>query len=170
MIRKILVAPVLLALALPAASQEPQKGAPAGSAAAAKAELESLRQKVAADKKAVIGKNLALSDAEEKAFWPLYDDYQKELKSINEKLRKTLEAYADAYGKGGIPDSTAKSLLADTIAIEEAELKAKKAVVAKMEKVLPASRVARYMQIENKVRAIVRLDLAANVPLAGYKE
>jgi hypothetical protein len=167
MIPRSIVAAAVLALALPAAALEAQEG---GAKATAQREIESLRQKLAADKKLVITENLGLSDAEEKAFWPIYEEYQKELNAINDKLTKTLKAYADAYNKGGIPDSTAKSLLLDSIAIEEAEVKLKKAIVAKLQKALPASRVARYMQIENKIRAIVRLDLAASVPLAGYKD
>jgi len=30
---------------------------------------------------------------------------------------------------------------------------------------LPPAKVARYIQMENKIRALVRFDLAANVPL-----
>lgn len=170
MIRRSTVAVVVLALSLPAAAQEPQKGASGPTKAATQGDIDSLRQKLAADKKALVTQNLALGFEEEKVFWPLYDEYQKELNSINDRLIKTIKEYADAYDKGGIPDSTAKSLLADTIAVEEAEVKAKKSIVAKMEKVLPASRVARYIQIENKLRTVVQLDLAASIPLAGYKD
>jgi hypothetical protein len=34
-----------------------------------------------------------------------------------------------------------------------------------LRKVLPAKKVARYLQIENKIRAVVKYDLAAVVPL-----
>ena len=170
MIRGSIVAAAILALALPAAAQIKQDGAPDPPKAATKSEIESLRQKVAADKKLVIAKNLSLNAPEETAFWPLYEEYQKDLKSIDDRLSKLIKSYAEAYGKGGIADPTAKSLLADTISIEEAELKARKSVVAKMEKVLPASRVARYIQLENKIRAIVRFDMADKIPLAGYKD
>ena len=53
-----------------------------------------------------------------------------------------------------------------TSAIEEEEVKLKKAFVPKLAKVLPGSKVARYMQIENKIRAIVKYELAGEVPLA----
>jgi hypothetical protein len=33
--------------------------------------------------------------------------------------------------------------------------------------VLPATKVARYLQIENKIRAIVKFELAALIPLVS---
>jgi hypothetical protein len=46
----------------------------------------------------------------------------------------------------------------------EAELKA--TYVPRLSKVLPQKKVLRYLQIENKIRAIVKYELAAGVPLA----
>jgi hypothetical protein len=51
------------------------------------------------------------------------------------------------------------------LAVEEAELKLKRAYVPRLEKVVPGTKVARYMQIENKIRAIVKYELAAQIPL-----
>ena len=45
-------------------------------------------------------------------------------------------------------------------------LKLKKAFVPKLSKVLPGIKVARYLQIENKIRAIVKYEIAGEVPLA----
>ena len=50
------------------------------------------------------------------------------------------------------------------MSIEQAEAQLKKAYVPKLSKVLPAKKVARYMQIENKIRAIVKYDLASARP------
>jgi hypothetical protein len=58
--------------------------------------------------------------------------------------------YADAYNKRTVPDETAKKLLNDYLAVEEAELKLKRSYVPKLEKAIPGMKVARYLQIENK--------------------
>jgi hypothetical protein len=34
-------------------------------------------------------------------------------------------------------------------------------------KALPATKVARYLQIENKIRALVKFELAAQIPLVN---
>ena len=127
--------------------------------------MEILRQKIKADKKLVVAENLKLTDAEATAFWPVYDAYQKDLQAINQRLTTAILAYADAYNKGPVTNETAKKLLDEFLAIDEAEAKLKSASAPKILAALPATKAARYIQIENKIRAAVRYELAANIPL-----
>jgi hypothetical protein len=136
---------------------------------AAQMNMEILKEKIKADKKLVVAANMNLSDAEAKNFWPLYDGYQKELEQINQRLVATIKGYADAYnaGKGEISDDQAKKLLGEALGVEESEVKLRQSYAAKLGKVLPATKVARYLQIENKIRAIVKFELAAQIPLVS---
>ena len=129
--------------------------------------MEILKEKVKADKKLVVAANMNLTDKEAKAFWPLYDGYQKELEQINQRLGQTIRSYADAHnaGKGMIPDATAAKLLKEALATDEAEVKLRQSYAEKLGKVLPATKVARYLQIENKIRAMIRFELASQIPL-----
>jgi hypothetical protein len=127
--------------------------------------MDILRQKIKADKKLVIAENLTLTDAEGAKFWPVYDAYQKELTQINERLAAVILAYADAYNKGAVTDATAKKLIEDASAVDEAEATLRKTSLPKILAVLPATKAARYVQIENKIRALLRYELAAGIPL-----
>jgi hypothetical protein len=62
-------------------------------------------------------------------------------------------------------DDQAKQLMAEAIASDEAEVKLRQSYAEKLAKVLPGKKAARYLQIETKIRAIVRYELAATVPL-----
>lgn len=126
--------------------------------------MEILRQKVKADKKLVVAQNLNLTDAEGAAFWPVYEAYQKDLQLINQRLATAIATYADAYNKGPVTNETAKKLLDEAMAIDDAEAQLKKAAIPKILAVLPAVKAARYVQIENKIRAVIRYELAANIP------
>lgn len=132
---------------------------------AANTNMEILMQKVKADKKLLVANNMELTDAEAKAFWPMYDAYQKDLEQVNQRLGSVIKEYADAYNKGPIPGDTATRLLNDALAADEAELKLKRSYAQKMGKVLTPTKVARYIQIENKVRAAVKFALASAIPL-----
>lgn len=136
---------------------------------AAQMNMEILKEKVKADKKLIVATNMNLSDAEAKNFWPLYDGYQKELEQINQRLLTMIKSYADAFnaGKGELSNDQAKKLLGEALAAEESEVKLRQSYAAKMGKVLPATKVARYLQIENKIRAIVKFELAAQIPLVS---
>lgn len=137
------------------------------SAGGSQTNMDIFIQKIKADKKLLIATNMDLNDAEGKKFWPLYDAYQKELALINQRLGKTIKAYADAYnqGKGTISNDAAKKLLNEALAVEEAEVKLKRTYADKIGKVLPATKTARYIQLENKIRAVIKMELAQDIPL-----
>ena len=127
--------------------------------------MQILRDKVKADKKLLVASNMELTDSEAKAFWPVYDQYQKDLMAINERIVKMIKSYADAYNAKSMTDDGAKKLTDEFIAIEKAETAMKESYVPKLSKVLPPKKVARYMQIENKIRALVKYELAGEIPL-----
>ena len=127
--------------------------------------MEILREKIAADKKLVVASNMNLTEEEAKAFWPVYETYQKELYQINQRLAKVIDDYATAFNKGAVLNETATRLIDEAIAIEMAEANLKRTYVPKLSAVLPGAKVARYLQIENKIRAILRYDLASAIPL-----
>ena len=148
---------VALAVVIPAVFAMAQESATS--------DMEILRQKLKADKKLLVSDNMSLTDAEGKAFWPIYDAYQADLQKINARMKTMIEAYAEAYNKGPVPNETAKKLIDEAVAIDEAEAKLKRSYLPKLEKALPMAKVARYIQIENKIRALLRYELAAEIPL-----
>ena len=151
---------LMLAVAAPALSQsKPAAGKQADS-------MQVLREKLQADKKLLIAANMDLTEAEAKAFWPIYEAYQKDLHKVNDQIAMTLVAYAKEYNANSLTDAKARQLLDQSIAIDEAETRLRKSYVPKLAKVLPGRKVARYMQLENKVRALVRYEIAGEVPLA----
>ena len=127
--------------------------------------MDILRQKIKADKKLVVASNLKLTDTEGAAFWPVYDAYQKDLQQVNQRLAAVVVAYADAYNKGPVTNDMAKKLLDEAIAVDDAEGKLKASYVPKILATLPATKAARYIQIENKIRAAIRYELAEGIPL-----
>jgi hypothetical protein len=126
--------------------------------------MQLLLEKVKADKKLLVAENMQLTETEAKAFWPLYDRYQDELFLIRARTAKLIKDYADVYRN--VNDANAKRLLGEYIKIETLRLKLHKAYLPKFSKVLPAAKVVRYYQIENKVNAALEYELASRIPLA----
>jgi predicted outer membrane protein len=127
--------------------------------------MQILRDKIKADKKLVVAANMELTESEAKSFWPIYEQYQKDLQKINQRIVKLLESYADDFHKKSLTDDKAKKLIDEAVAIEQAEANLKSAYAPKLGKALPVKKVARYLQIENKIRAVVKYDIAQGVPL-----
>ena len=163
-----------------ACASDEQQGRPSDTAAPSKrasaaattqrqgtTDMQILLDKIKADKKLLVASNMDLSDAESAKFWPLYEEYQRELDLINQRLAGTITDYADAYRQGPISDETAAKLLDEALAVEESEVALKHSYAVKFTEVLPAAKAARYLQIETKIRSLLRLDLAQNIPLVS---
>ncbi len=152
---RCLLAVAVVVLALPAI-------APAQTAS----DMEILRQKLQADKKLVVAQAMQLTDAEASGFWPVYDAYQADLGRINTQLGEVIKAYAAAYRTDTLTNEKAQELMADALKIEQAEVDLKKAYVPKLSAVVSQVKVARYLQIETKIRALFKYELAGEIPLA----
>ena len=127
--------------------------------------MQILRDKIKADKKLIVAAEMQLTDSEAKSFWPVYEAYQKDLETINGRTVAMIKSYADAWNTKSMNNQKAKKLTSDFLAVQTDELKLLKTYVPKLDKVLPANKVARYLQLENKIRAIVKYDLASQIPL-----
>ena len=127
--------------------------------------LEIIHEKLKADKKLIVAKYMELTEPEAKKFWPVYEEYQKDLQKSNQRLLSLLESYAADYKKNSLTDEKAKKLLDEWIAFEKGEAKRRGAFAPKVLQALPAKKAARYLQIENEYRILLRYELAATVPL-----
>ncbi len=128
-------------------------------------DMQILLEKIKVDKKLLVEANMELTESEAKGFWPVYEQYQKDLAAINRRILNLIESYAADYRESTLTDEKAKKLIDELVAIEQAEAGLKTSSVPKLRKVLPEKKVARYLQIENKIRAAVKYELAAQVPL-----
>ena len=126
-------------------------------------DMNALREAVKTDKRAFVASTLALTDAQAKRFWPIYDQYQRGMEAANRIRAVALQGLLSR--EGPVTDLYAKQLAGDLIASDEAEVKARRTMYGKVMRAIPATKAARYMQLESKVRAVQNYDLAAAFPL-----
>jgi hypothetical protein len=150
---------LLFPLAIALSSTQP-------AAAADPTSLKEIHAKLQADKKSIVEKYMTLTDAEAKGFWPVYDEIQTEQTALTKRTHDLLESYAAEMQANTLTDEKAAKLLDDWIKLDQDEAKQRAVAADKVMKVLPGKRAARYLQIENEYRALVRYDLATTVPLA----
>jgi hypothetical protein len=127
--------------------------------------LAIIHEKLKADKKVIVAKYMELTESETKKFWPVYDEYQNDLQKSNERLMRLLESYAADYKNKSLTDDKAKKLLDEWIAFDQDEGKRRSAFAPKVLQALPAKKAARYLQIENEYRILLRYELATTLPL-----
>ena len=132
-------------------------------------DMDALRAAVRADKKAFVAATLKLTDAEGKRFWPIYDAYQRDLDDVNRRRVRALETLVGRDKP--MSDIYARNLAAELIAADEAEIKLRRALQNRLmsrtpgRTVMPATKAARYLQLESKIRAYQAYDIAVTFPL-----
>ena len=125
--------------------------------------MQAIRTAVRADKKAYVASMLALTPAEAKNFWPAYDAYQRTLDMTNREKNVTIMGVISQ--DKSVSDPYAKQIAKDLIVADEMETKARRTLYNRVMRALPATKAVRYLQLENKIRAIQAYDYAETIPL-----
>ena len=154
------IALVVLGLGLTLASGLAAQNTPPSADAA---NMQIAREKLRADKKMLVAENMQLTDAESAKFWPVYDAYQADQAALNDRTAKVIQDFAANFKS--MTDPTADRLLTDMLKIERERVDLLDKYRPKFAGALPATKVARYYQIERKVQSIINYELADKIPL-----
>ena len=122
-----------------------------------------IRKVFRADKAEILINVMQFTDEESKAFWPVYDAYMGEMQKLGDRWFAIVDDYAANYRS--MTDEHAKKMLQDYLKLQRDKIKVRKSYRGKFEKILPANKVVRFYQVENKIDAIASLSAAANIPL-----
>jgi hypothetical protein len=137
--------------------------APARAGEADEASTEILLETLRSNRKALVAVNLSLADDEARAFWPLYERYQQDLAANQERLIHVIEEYSANFGK--MTDQKANELVDAYLAVEQDRAQLRRAFLEPISEALPGRKVMRFYQIENKIDAVLRYELAATIPV-----
>lgn len=116
------------------------------------------------DQRAIVLRSLELDDAQVAAFTPIYDAYQAEYKKVMDRAVALIDTFASSHDS--LPDEAAELLLRDWFQLKGDEDRLIRDYSRKMGKVLPSTKVLRFVQIENKLSTILRLEAMRHIPLA----
>lgn len=135
------------------------------SAGAGDADMKEARAEIQAARADVVRQELLLTEVEAKSFWPAYAAYNKEMQTVRDERVDLITQYLEAYDKGSISEEFATRLVDKHFAIQSELLKIQKKHLKNFRRTLPARKVARFYQLENKLDADVNAQLALVIPL-----
>jgi hypothetical protein len=138
-----------------------------GAADAPQTQQGILLDTIRANRKGLIAVNLELSAEEAKRFWPLYDRYQKEINVIGDRVAAIIDDYSASFRD--LSNEKAMQLMEGYLAAEAERAQVRRTYLGEFAKILPGRTVVRFYQIENKMDAVLRYDLAAEIPVVDEK-
>lgn len=159
----LLVLAVFCILAGPTASAQTLVPQESSSHGISNQDMNLLRQDLRAKRKQLIAANLKLTDAEAARFWPVYDQYIKELITINDKKFALIQQYAQNFGKMSDFDSLLFIRNWLDSDIEATQLRQK--YVPMVSKVLDGKKTATFFQLDRRIAMMLELQVASQIPL-----
>jgi len=126
-------------------------------------QIEVIRAATAAERKIMVMKEMNLTAQEAEKFWPLYEAYRNEMRSVGDLRVRIITDYAASYSN--MTNELADELLDDYVDYIDQRQDLTRSYIKKFRAILPDSKVMRYFQLEHKLDAAVDFELAARIPL-----
>ena len=125
--------------------------------------IQLLRSDLKAERVAIITEVMELTDQEGEIFWPIYKEYEFEFDKLGDERIALIKDYAAHFES--LTDEKAKELMDRAFKLDENKLKLDKKYFKKMDKELPTKTAAKFMQLENQINLLIRLQIASTLPL-----
>ena len=122
-----------------------------------------LREDVQKQKVAITSQLMQLSPEQAATFWPIYNEYAKQLSALGDLMVKGIKEYAANYSS--LTDAKATELANMRLGYEERLLALKKNYFEKFSKALNPKLAARFFHIENQLLDIIDLQVASSLPI-----
>lgn len=130
----------------------------------ATSEMQLTRERIQAERQAVITAAMPLTEEEALAFWPAYRDYRLDMARIGDRSVRLIEEFTRSYQ--ALEPAQADRLIREGFELQREKIAVREKHLRKMSKILPSNKLARFLQLENKLDAVVEYELAQVIPLA----
>jgi hypothetical protein len=124
---------------------------------------ELLRSDVQAQKIAILTEVMGFSEAEDKAFWPIYRDYNTEMAKLGDERVALIAEYAGVYSK--ITDDAARSLATRAIDLDKRRTAALERCFTRVGTTLSPTKALKFLQVEHQLLLIIDLQIASSLPI-----
>ncbi len=121
-----------------------------------------LRTDIAARKSEVMTSALLLSPDQEKAFWPVYEQFQRELSQFSDSRQALIKDYVQAYKT--LDDAKAKDLMDRAFELNEKRFALLRKYAAEMQKSIPIKEVVKFVQVEAQLHRLMDLQINMELP------
>lgn len=155
---------VLLTGAVTVYAQAPQASDKETRSMNLSAYAELLRADVRAQKVAIITEVMGFTEAEDKAFWPLYREYDAEMAKLGDERVAMIAEYAANYSK--MTDEVADRLAAKAIDLEGRRRAAVAKCYERVKAATSSKTALRFLQVEHQLQLLIDLQISAALPIA----
>jgi hypothetical protein len=123
------------------------------------------RADLRSQKRNIVKKTISLNPEQSRAFWPVYDKNEQEVKKINDTRLALITEYRNSLTN--IPPEKAADLINRWMQIQLQRNEQKRAYVRELAKVLSSKQALRLLLLENQIDLQIDAQIAAQIPLSA---
>ncbi len=123
-----------------------------------------VRADLRTQKRAIVTASMNLTEKEAKGFWPIYDNYERDLMKLGDEKLALIKSFAEKFDT--LDDAKAKELSMKTFELQKKRVALKEKFFAEFEKAIGAKKAARFFQVDNRLDLIVDIQISKEIPLA----
>jgi len=151
----------ILAIALTTSGAIAQTSAPTQSDI--DTDIALLRSDLQAKRTDIVAHSMQLTDAQAKAFWPLYRDYSHQQQIIGDQRVNLIKDYAAQYDT--MDDAKAEMLMNRWLDYDEAKTKLRSQYYPQFRNAIGAKQAVKFFQIDQRLNLLLELKLASEIPI-----
>ena len=124
--------------------------------------IELARVDMTSQRNGIVSATMQLSDKDAAAFWPIYRKYEYERSVVDDGRAAVVKEYAEKYST--ITDNDAKSMTERMMEYDSREIALKKKYAKEFSRVLPATTVAKFFQLDHRIDLLMGMQVESSLP------
>jgi hypothetical protein len=124
-----------------------------------------LRADVRQEKAEIMGSIMLLNAADAAKFWPIYDEYDRELTKLNDQRVANIREYGRVYE--AMTDAKADELIQGSLTYQRQRIELLAKAYGRIKQAVGAITAARFLQIEHQLLLVIDLQITSSLPIVG---
>jgi hypothetical protein len=125
--------------------------------------IKLLRSDLNTQKVNIITFNMMFTEQESEIFWKIYKEYDTKLNKLEDDRMKLIKEFGHNYLN--MTDEKAEEIIDKVFEYREARLELKKDLWETLKDMIPPTKAAKFIQLENHIQSLIDLKINAELPL-----
>ena len=125
--------------------------------------IELARMDVRQERAEIVGESMRLSAGEASNFWPIYEEYEAAYTALGDAKLQLINDYAEVFFT--MTDEAADGLVERLFQLTDDEQALIREYHGKVASAVGGAVAARFVQVERRIKTLLDLQLAAEIPL-----
>jgi len=113
-------------------------------------------------KKALVETVMQFSEADAKAFWPIYEEYQREYYELGNETAALIKEFVENIDK--MTEDRADSLMTRTFDLQKRKMEVRHKYYYRLRKALTPIKAVKFAQLDDQLVQMLELQISSNLP------